>query len=163
MMVMKNVRSRALQRGWVSARLQNERAEALYYKPRRQGAKAFTIIEIILVVLIISLIAALAVPSVVNALRGQQLDSAAHNLAVACQQARYEALFGGRTCWYVIDFDKQTVQLLQGPPLETNVVLSYQEIAAETNIVESGGGEVKESFDMPSHVKITSVQIEAGT
>ena len=70
------------------------------HRPRTTScAAAFTLIEVILVVLIIGLIAALAIPSFDNALRGQRLDSAAHAIATACQQARYEAVFGNRTCW----------------------------------------------------------------
>jgi Tfp pilus assembly protein FimT len=114
------------------------------------------------VVLIIGLIAALAMPSMVNTMRAQNLDSAAHTFATACQEARYQAVFAGRTCWYVIDLDKQNVRLMQEPPT-TNTVFSYEEIAAETNIIESATAEVKSVMAMPTGVQIVGVQIQDGT
>jgi type II secretion system protein H len=128
----------------------------------RRGA-AFTLIEIILVVLIISLITALALPSLVNALRGQQLDSAASDIASACQGARYEALYSARTCWFVIDFDQQHVRLLQEPAGDTNAVSTYEAIAAETNIIDSATAEVKSDVTMPNGVHITGVQAQDGS
>lgn len=124
---------------------------------------AFTLIEIILVVLIISLITALAVPSLVNALRGQQLDSAASDIASACQEARYEALYSARTCWFVIDFDHQHIRLMQEPAGETNAVSTYEAIAAETNILDSATAEVKSDVTMPSGVRISGVQAQDGS
>ena len=128
----------------------------------RRHLAAFTLIEVILVVVIIGLMAALAVPSFVNAVQGQRLDSAAHALAVACQQARYEALFGKNTCWYLIDFDDQTVRLMQEPRADTNNVITYAEIAAETNILESASARVKYSAGLPQGVTITGVQMQSG-
>jgi Tfp pilus assembly protein FimT len=115
-----------------------------------------------LVVLIIGLIAALAVPTFVNTMRGQRLDSAAHTVAMACQQARYEAVFEARTCWYVVDIDKQEVRLMQ-EPATTNLVFAYEDIAAETNIIESTTAQVKGVTQMPVGVMITGVQIQDGT
>lgn len=128
----------------------------------RGHSAAFTLIEVILVVVIIGLMAALAAPSFINAIHGQRLDSAAHQLAVACQQARYEALFGGNTCWYIVDFDNQTVRLLQEPRADTNSVITYAEIAAETNILESATAEVKHTAEIPQGVTITGVQMQNG-
>jgi len=130
---------------------------------RLRCVAAFTLIEIVLVVLIIGLIAALAVPSFVDSMHGQRLDSAASEIATACQKARYEALFSGRTCWYVIDFDQQSIQLMQEPQAETNTVATYAEIAAETNILDSATAEVKERVSIEEGVRLTSVQAQDGS
>ncbi len=132
-------------------------------KSARCAAPAFTMIELILVIVIMALLAALAVPSFVGALRGQHLDAAAGGLASACQQARYEALFRGRTCWYVIDFDQQNARLLQEPAGETNAAPTYEDIAAETNILDSATAEVKDTVTMPKGVKMTGVQVQDGS
>jgi type II secretion system protein H len=122
---------------------------------------AFTLIEVLLVVLIIGLMAALAVPSFVASLKGQRLDSAAHRIATACQQARFEAVFNGRTCWYVVDIDKQEVRLLQRPAGEEAEIISYEVIAAETNIIHETSGAL-ETVSMPLGVTILRVQSQDG-
>jgi type II secretion system protein H len=138
------------------------RERAVWLRSGRVAA-GFTLIEVILVVLIIGLIAALAIPSFDNALRGQRLDSAAHEIATACQQARYEAVFGNRSCWYVLDMDTQRIRLMLGKQADTNGVPTYEEIAAETNLVDSTEGQAAESVEMPTGVRITKVQSQDGT
>lgn len=129
----------------------------------QRGTVAFTLIELVLVIVIVSLVAALAIPSFVNSMKGQRLDSAASEISTLCQQARFEALFSGHSCWYVIDFDHQTVQLLQEPSTDTNTVVTYESAAAETNILDSATAEVKGRASLPGGVKITSVQVQDGS
>lgn len=125
--------------------------------------RGFTLIEIILVVLIIALVTALAIPSFVNAIKGQRLDSAAVDLSVACQEARFEALFGSRTAWYVVDFERQEVRVVQLPPADSNAVFLIEDIAEETNHLDSAEAEIKSTFKMPSGVTLQSVQLQDGT
>lgn len=124
---------------------------------RASGGRAFTLIEVTLVVVIIALIGALAIPSFINALHGQRLDSAAHDIANVSQEARLQAVSSGRTCWYVVDIEQQEVRLLQEPATDTNDVVSYETIAAETNILTSATAEELLSKSMPEGVKIASV------